>query len=197
MDKALFIEQLYHDLIDDIAFDEDIKALSLILISLLKIDQNKSINNWVTIMKRYDLKKKSKDINFSPLTHYFLIEVLKVNSITKLFSILKLLPYENVQIIKDDFFNVFNIHSGINQYLNNLILKKKTNNQILSEIQLILKQSSSFNKLVFDEEVFLKNVIEIFLKNQIIDIKFLLKVADLTNNSKNRALLKTLLIDYI
>ena len=58
MDKALFIEQLYHDLIDDIAFDEDIKALSLILISLLKIDQNKSINNWVTIMKRYDLKKK-------------------------------------------------------------------------------------------------------------------------------------------
>lgn len=60
MDKALFIEQLYHDLIDDIAFDEDIKALSLILISLLKIDQNKSINNWVTIMKRYDLKKRVK-----------------------------------------------------------------------------------------------------------------------------------------
>ena len=81
MDKASFIEQLYHDLKDDIEFDEDIRALSSILKELIKIDENKSINNWIFIMTKYKWNKLNKDIDFSPLVTDFIVEVLKNNSI--------------------------------------------------------------------------------------------------------------------
>lgn len=198
MDKASFIEQLYHDLKDDIEFDEDIRALSLILKELLKIDQNKSIDNWIFIMTQYKLNKLNKDIDFSPLIKDFVVEVLKNNSIKKMFEILQMLPLTNQEIIKDSFFNVFDINSGINQHLQNLVSDKgKNNNQVLIEIKLILNYSKNFNKLIFDEEVFLKNIIKIYLEQPAKDITFLLKIIDLAKENKNKTLLKTLLIDYI
>ena len=157
MDKASFIEQLYHDLKDDIEFDEDIRALSSILKELIKIDENKSINNWIFIMTKYKWNKLNKDIDFSPLVTDFIVEVLKNNSIKKIFEILQPLPLNNQQLIKDQFFNVFDLNSGINQYLKNLINDKmKNNNQIFLEIKLILNYSKNLNKLIFDEEFFLK-----------------------------------------
>ena len=163
MDKASFIEQLYHDLKDDIEFDEDIRALSSILKELIKIDENKSINNWIFIMTKYKWNKLNKDIDFSPLVTDFIVEVLKNNSIKKIFEILQPLPLNNQQLIKDQFFNVFDLNSGINQYLKNLINDKmKNNNQIFLEIKLILNYSKNLNKLIFDEEFFLKNVIKMY-----------------------------------
>ena len=198
MDKASFIEQLYHDLKDDIEFDEDIRALSSILKELIKIDENKSINNWIFIMIKYKWNKLNKDIDFSPLVTDFIVEVLKNNSIKKIFEILQPLPLNNQQLIKDQFFNVFDLNSGINQYLKNLINDKmKNNNQIFLEIKLILNYSKNLNKLIFDEEFFLKNVIKMYLEQPEKDIAFLLKIIELTKDNKNKALLKTLLIDYI
>ncbi|CDF12290.1 unknown [Mycoplasma sp. CAG:776] len=198
MDKASFIEQLYHDLKDDIEFDEDIRALSSILKELIKIDENKSINNWIFIMTKYKWNKLNKDIDFSPLVTDFIVEVLKNNSIKKIFEILQPLPLNNQQLIKDQFFNVFDLNSGINQYLKNLINDKmKNNNQIFLEIKLILNYSKNLNKLIFDEEFFLKNVIKMYLEQPEKDIAFLLKIIELTKDNKNKALLKTLLIDYI
>ena len=198
MDKASFIEQLYHDLKDDIEFDEDIRALSSILKELIKIDENKSINNWIFIMTKYKWNKLNKNIDFSPLVKDFIVEVLKNNSIKKIFEILQPLPLNNQQLIKDQFFNVFDLNSGINQYLKNLINDKmKNNNQIFLEIKLILNYSKNLNKLIFDEEFFLKNVIKMYLEQPEKDIAFLLKIIELTKDNKNKALLKTLLIDYI
>ena len=198
MDKASFIEQLYHDLKDDIEFDEDIRALSSILKELIKIDENKSINNWIFIMTKYKWNKLNKDIDFSPLVTDFIVEVLKNNSIKKIFEILQPLPLNNQQLIKDQFFNVFDLNSGINQYLKNLINDKmKNNNQIFLEIKLILNYSKNLNNLIFDEEFFLKNVIKMYLEQPEKDIAFLLKIIELTKDNKNKALLKTLLIDYI
>ena len=198
MDKASFIEQLYHDLKDDIEFDEDIRALSSILKELIKIDENKSINNWIFIMTKYKWNKLNKDIDFSPLVTDFIVEVLKNNSIKKIFEILQPLPLNNQQLIKDQFFNVFDLNSGINQYLKNLINDKmKNNNQIFLEIKLILNYSKNLNKLIFYEEFFLKNVIKMYLEQPEKDIAFLLKIIELTKDNKNKALLKTLLIDYI
>lgn len=198
MDKASFIEQLYHDLKNDIEFDEDIRALSSILKELIKIDENKSINNWIFIMTKYKWNKLNKNIDFSPLVKDFIVEVLKNNSIKKIFEILQPLPLNNQQLIKDQFFNVFDLNSGINQYLKNLINDKmKNNNQIFLEIKLILNYSKNLNKLIFDEEFFLKNVIKMYLEQPEKDIAFLLKIIELTKDNKNKALLKTLLIDYI
>lgn len=73
----------------------------------------------------------------------------------------------------------------------------KNNNQIFLEIKLILNYSKNLNKLIFDEEFFLKNVIKMYLEQPEKDIAFLLKIIELTKDNKNKALLKTLLIDYI
>lgn len=149
-------------------------------------------------MTKYKWNKLNKDIDFSPLVTDFIVEVLKNNSIKKIFEILQPLPLNNQQLIKDQFFNVFDLNSGINQYLKNLINDKmKNNNQIFLEIKLILNYSKNLNKLIFDEEFFLKNVIKMYLEQPEKDIAFLLKIIELTKDNKNKALLKTLLIDYI
>ena len=62
---------------------------------------------------------------------------------------------------------------------------------------MILNYSKNLNKLIFDEEFFLKNVIKMYLEQPEKDIAFLLKIIELTKDNKNKALLKTLLIDYI
>lgn len=198
MDKASFIEQLYRDLKDDIKLDEDIEALFIILKNMLKTNPKGSINNWIYIIQKYDLKKMNKEINFTPLIQNYILELLNVNSLEKIIQIIENLPFSNKQIIKNYFFNVFNPNSGINQYFKQIIIEKEeSNTQIIHKIKYILKYSNLLNKLIFEEGKFLRNIFEFYLKKEKIDIKFLLKIANLANEHKNQAILKTLLIDYI
>ena len=63
MNKAFSIDNLYDDLKDNIEFDEDVEALFKILKKTLKDDQEKGIEGWIYIMKRYDFQQLQKDIN--------------------------------------------------------------------------------------------------------------------------------------
>lgn len=54
-------------------------------------------------MTKYKWNKLNKDIDFSPLVTDFIVEVLKNNSIKKIFEILQPLPLNNQQLIKTNF----------------------------------------------------------------------------------------------
>ena len=74
----------------------------------------------------------------------------------------------------------------------NLNELKKEQKKEFNSINLIIKENEN-NKIMFDIEIFLKNVILLHLKYKQIDIKFLLKVAIFPKKKKT----KLLLIDYI
>ena len=195
MDKEFYIENLYIKLKDEIKFDEDVKALFEILKQLLKINAEKSINAWLYIMNKYNLKELESEIDFTPLITMYILELLKIKDLKTVLNIIKKIPKENSMIIKNTFINIFNKQSGIYQYIQRLIIKKDQKREYAT-LKLIIKANES-NKISFDIEIFLKNVILLHLKYNQIDISFLLKIANLPKNEKDRALLQTLLIDYI
>lgn len=195
MDKEFYIENLYIKLKDEIKFDEDVKALFEILKKLLKINPEKSINDWLYIMKKYNLKDLESEIDFTPLITMYILELLKTKDLKTILNIIEKIPKENNIIIKRTFINIFNRHSGIYQYIQRLILKKEQKKEFAT-LKLIIKENE-YNKISFDIEIFLKNVILLHLKYNQIDIKFLQKIAGIPKSEKDKALLQTLLIDYI
>lgn len=195
MDKELYIENLYIKLKDEIKFDEDVKALFEILKKLLKINPEKSINAWLYIMQKYNLKELEREIDFTPLITLYILELLKVKDLKTFLNIIEEIPKENKVIIKRDFINIFDEHSGIYQYLQCLIVKKEQKKEITT-LKLVIKEKKG-DRITFDIEIFLKNVIFLHLKLKQIDISFLLQIASLPPNEKDRVLLQALLIDYI
>lgn len=195
MDKEFYIENLYIKLKDEIKFDEDVKALFKILKQLLKINPEKSISDWLYIMNKYNLKELESEIDFTPLITMYILELLKIKDLKTILNIIEKIPKENNIIITKTFINIFNKQSGIYKYIQRLIIKKDQKREFTT-LKLIIKENKK-NKISFDIEIFLKNVILLHLKYNQIDISFLLKIANLPENEKDRALLQTLLIDYI
>ena len=195
MNKALYIEKLYSKLKDEVEFDEDVEALFTILKNMLKINPKKSMKYWVYLMEKYNLKELNHEIEFTPLTENYLLELLNYNDLEFILNLLQSLPNDNNIIIKKDFVNIFNKKSGIYQYIKKLIRKKEFTKEF--EVLSFIINESKNDKWTFDTEVFLKNVIMIHLQFNKKDIHFLLKLTNLAKNDKDKALLQTLLIDYI
>ena len=195
MNKAHYIEELFDDLKDEIEFDEDVIAVFKILKAMIKIDIKKGVENYLYLMSHYSFKDLAQEINIIPLTKYFLIELLKYQKIEDILKLLEEIPLDNRILIESNLINTFTTKSGIYQYFKTIITKKETKKEI-KEIELILK-INTFSPLYFDKVAFLKNIILIHLKTKNIDLPILLKIANYPKHNKDRALLKSLFIDYI
>ena len=195
MESELFIEDLFMKLQDKMEFDEDVEALFKILKNLLKTKKQKSIDYWLILMKKYNLKELSSEIDFSPLTKEYLLELLKTENIDTILKLINSLPQINKKWLKENFINIFNENSGIYIYIENLIKEKEEEKEI-NVLKAIVKENEK-NKLTFDTEIFLKKVILKHLKMNQINLPFLFQITDLALNEKDKLLLKSLLIDYI
>ena len=195
MESELFIEDLFMKLQDKMEFDEDVEALFKILKNLLKTKKQKSIDYWLILMKKYNLKELSSEIDFSPLTKEYLLELLKTENIDTILKLINSLPQINKKWLKENFINIFNENSGIYIYIESLIREKEEEKEI-SVLKAIIKENEK-NKLTFDTEIFLKKVILKHLKMNQINLPFLFQITDLALNEKDKLLLKSLLIDYI
>ncbi len=196
MNKAFSIDNLYDDLKDNIEFDEDVEALFKILKKTLKDDQEKGIEEWIYIMKRYDFQQLQKDINVFPLTNDFLLELTKIKSLIDTVELINRLPLINQKIVRNHFFNVFCTASGINQYFSENSFKKQER-EILCDIKYILDDKLIKDKMTFNKTIFLKKIIIAYLSTPSPNMNFLLEISDLPETKKERAILKSLLIDYI
>lgn len=197
MESELFIEDLFMKLQDKMEFDEDVEALFKILKNLLKTKKQKSIDYWLILMKKYNLKELSSKIDFSPLTKEYLLELLKTENIDTILKLINSLPQINKKWLKENFINIFNENSGIYIYIENLIKEKeKEEEKEINVLKAIIKENEK-NKLTFDTEIFLKKVILKHLKMNQINLPFLFQITDLALNEKDKLLLKSLLIDYI
>lgn len=196
MNKVSCIYELFDNLKDKLEFDEDATALFKILKIILKIDKKQGVEKWLYLMNIYSLKTLKKEIDFTPLTNKFLIELLNYQSLEETLDLIATIPLSNQAIIEHDFFNVFNKQSGIYQYFQKII-KQKHFTQEITSIELIVKNQEQYNPLTFNLTTFLKNIISIHIDTKNIKPQLLLKIADFPNTSKDKALLKTVFIDYI
>ena len=196
MDKEKYISELYNDLKDHIQFDEDVLALSKILITMLKINLPKAINGWQNLIDQYAIDEMGKDIDFRPVTNDFLIELLKYKKIEEVFSLLSKIPKNKREIIETHFFNVFNNKSGIFEYIKRII-KENDEQKELEELKVMVKKNQLLDLYIFDSTTLLKKTIFFHIKSKNINIEALLKIAMLPKEKKEQAILKSLLIDYI
>ena len=196
MSKSHYLENIFADLKDEIAFDEDVVALYKLLKVMLKYDVKQSVNNWLYLMKNYNLKTLRQEIDFTPLTKEFIIELLRYQDLTQLFLNFKRIPNDNLNHILKEFMNVFNKESGIYQYFYGLI-KEHKNELELSEIYFVVKVSSKFDILVFDLTSFLKEIIKIHISLHDINKTLFEQLVCIPKSQKEQALLRTIFIDYI
>lgn len=195
MDKASFIDGLYDELKDKIEFDEDVEALSKILIATLQIDRKLSQNRWLYIMQRYNLKTLKEEIDFYPLIENYLKKYLDYTNLKELLNLISLLPINNKIIVDNIFMNTFNQNSYLYQYFKKNILAGKFEKELL-EIKMIISSYNN-NKYIFSETNFLKNIILIHINTNKINLEYLLKLTNIPQCPKAQSLLKSLLIDYI
>ena len=195
MDKASFIDLLYDELKDKIEFDEDVEALSKILIATLQIDRKLSQNRWLYIMQRYNLKTLKEEIDFYPLIENYLKKYLDYTNLKELLNLISLLPINNKIIVDNIFMNTFNQNSYLYQYFKKNILAGKFEKELL-EIKMIISSYNN-NKYIFSETNFLKNIILIHINTNKINLEYLLKLTNIPQCPKAQSLLKSLLIDYI
>lgn len=196
MSKSHYLEDIFTDLKDEIAFDEDVVALYKLLKVMLKSNVKASMNNWLYLMQNYNLQTLHREINFTPLTKDFIIEVLKYQDLKKTFSTLSKIPEYNTNIIFQDFMNTFNVQSGIYQYFYQLIKEHKNELEWI-EINFVVKNAFEFDSLIFDLTSFLQQVIKMHIKLHNINLSLFKKIAYIPKSKKEQALLKILFIDYI
>ena len=196
MDKASYIKELFENLKDKVEFDEDVVALFKILKTMLKIDKNIGIKNWNYIIQKYSLKKLEKDIDFAPLTNNFLIELLKYQSLEDTLKLINNQSIENKLIIERQFLNVFRKTSGIYKYFRRIITQKESSQELI-DLKYVTHNYLNYDPLIFDLTIFLKNIILIHIQTKNINFEILSKIANLSITNKDKALLKTLFIDYI
>lgn len=196
MSKSHYLEDIFTDLKDEIAFDEDVVALYKLLKVMLKYNVKASMNNWLYLMQNYNLEILRQEVDFTPLSENFIIELLKYQDLEKTFLALNKIPKHNLNIIIQEFINTFNEHSGIYQYFYRLIREHKNELEWI-EINFVVKNAFEFNSLIFDLTSFLQQVIKMHIKLHNINLSLFKKITYIPKNKKEQALLKILFIDYI
>lgn len=195
MDKENYISKLYDNIKDDIAFDSDIVALEKLLTAMLKININKSIEWWKYIFNKYELKDLENDIDLTPLTKHFPLELIKKIDFPQFMDIIDKLNH-NKELIYNNFFDVFDENCGIFQIISDLISQnlKEKEKEI---IYLTINKESIYSESLFDSMQFLKKVIMLHLNEKNKNIQLLLEYTEIPNSLKDKSILKSLLIDYI
>lgn len=188
-------KELYNELKDKIEFDEDVEALFVIIKKILHENKEEGIYSWLYLFQNYQLKDLEYDIDFTLLTHDFVLEILKKESLSSFLLLLDKMPIENKNILIQTFFNIFHKEKGIYLYFKRLILEEKEKKEY-QELKTMLELKKK-DTLTFDTVYFLRNILKIHLKYQKVNLDLLLKITNLAHNPKDIALLKTVLIDYL
>lgn len=196
MDKEDYIESLFNDIKDSIAFDSDVIAIHKLLEAMLKINYKKAIRMWKYIIESYDIKNLKREIDFELILNLFPSQLFNKIEIKNFFQILQDISYVKRNEINKIFFNVYDDKSGLYIILKDLIINSKKK-QEREFINLVLKYSEEFPKDIFDLNIFLKKIILIHINSSSIDNDFLINLTEIPSTAKDRAILKALLIDYI
>ena len=195
MDKPRMEIELYETLKDDLEFDSDVLGMVRILKKMLQENSKEAIKAWVYLFNNYAFKDLRNDIDIEPLIKDFSIDLIKQLGVGKLGKIRSELKKDNVFLIDEYVFNCYQ-DSSIRIILEELIIQ---NNQ-LKEKEILIELKKNANKLskeFFDFNDLLKLVINWHIKYDKIDKDFLFSLIDLASSKKDKALLSTLLIDYI
>jgi len=195
MDKSDYITSLFNNIKDDIEFDSDIIALNSLLNAMLNLNVLKSFNNWKYIIDKYEIQKLGLDIDFTPLYIDYLVNLIKKIGFKEFFVLFESVLINKRKIIYSSLFNIYDNNCFLFVYIRNLINK----NWLKEEkefINLIIKESISFSKETFDKTEFLKKIIIMHINNNKVNSKFLEDLTNMPETSKERAILKALLIDY-
>ena len=193
MNKAQYIEEIYNDLKDNIEFDEDVRALFRVLKVFLERNIEEGLAKGFYLFKHYDLKLLAGDIDLNPLTVDFMLELLKYYQVKDLFLKLSELPQDNKKYIMSVFFNGFRDH-GCYEYLKRIVMEENYRLE-LRELMVIL--SFDLDRAIFDETYFLKKIILMHIENDKTDLPILFNIIELAKSKKAKAILKSLIIDYI
>lgn len=196
MNKYNYIVKLFDDIKEDIEFDSDVVTIEVLLNKMLDYDVEQSFLNWAWILKKYDILKLMNDIDFLPLLHGFPISFMKKVGYVSFFEYLNRIPLFSQKLVFDSLFNVFTSSSIFDDFISSFILNKDIKGE-KDFIFFILKQSNMFSKDIFDEAKFLKKIIELHIQREYVPVSLLKPLTDYPKEKKERAILKTLLIDYI
>ena len=196
MNKAKYIDLLFSDIKDEVEFDIDVLSLFKILKAMLQIDVSKSVEAWLYLVNKYNVLEKKKDIDFEPLLNLYLVELLNYRTFLEVREVISMVCVDNQQIIWQFFLNSFNENSGIYKYIDKLILDENYEEE-LKVIKDLVKRKDEFDKAIFDVLTFLKNIVFKHIQRGKTNINFLMQLANMAISRKDRAILKTLLIDYI
>lgn len=196
MNKAKYIDLLFSDIKDEVEFDIDVLSLFKILKAMLQIDVSKSVEAWLYLVNKYNVLELKKDIDFEPLLNLYLVELLNYRTFLEVREVISMICVDNQQIIWQFFLNSFNENSGIYKYIDKLILDENCEEE-LKVIKDLVKRKDEFDKAIFDVLTFLKNIVFKHIQRGKTNINFLMQLANMAISRKDRAILKTLLIDYI
>ncbi len=182
-------------LINNIAFDRDIKGIYIILKHFLKYDKDKALKNWLKVLNKYPIRNLEKDLNFSLLLYDFPILLIKEIGLNKFLEIKLTLNKDINFLLDNNLFNIFMENTGIYKIINSYILDSK--DKVYGLIKDVYLNQKSFPQDIFDYNIFISNIIKIYLNNNIIDIDLFKNIIKTVKNKKERILINTLLIDYL
>lgn len=193
MKSYKYLQDLFDKIKDDIEFDSDVIALEILLNKMFIIMEAKCYENYIYILKKYDLNNLKIDIDFTPLTKSFAQKLIFNKGLIKYLNITNDLEFSKKAFIYSELFNLYHedciLYTLMEEYIKHNNLKKiKTIINIVIKLEKYIKQ-------VFDKTEFLKKVIIIYLKNGYTGKKFLNETINFLSSPKERAILKALLIN--
>lgn len=196
MNKHDYIMDLYNDIKDRIELDSDVGALYTILCKLFQMDREESIKCWKYLILKYDIKEIGRDIDFLPLIKDYPIMILENLGLNAFFQEVEDISHDKLEYIYQFLFNIYDANSFIYQSLDYYIKRNRYQDE-KKLIQIFLEKKKDFFKGVFDQTEFIRRVILIHLKRKNVSLEFINYLIDLIDNTKDKAVLKTLIIDYI
>lgn len=196
MNKHDYIMDLYNDIKDRIELDSDVVALYTILCKLFQMDREESINCWKYLILKYDIKEIGRDIDFLPLIKDYPIMILENLGLNAFFQEVESISHSKLEYIYQFLFNIYDANSFIYQSLDYYIKRNRYQDE-KKLIQIFLEKKKDFFKGIFDQTEFIRRVILLHLKRKNVSLEFINYLIDLIDNAKDKAVLKTLIIDYI
>ena len=178
---------------NNLVFDRDVEALFKIFKHLLKTEKDYVIDNWMDVLQKYKIKDLKQDINFELLLKDFPIILIEEIGLDKFLDLRLKLSLDNKFLIDNYLFNIFDLNAGIYTIIKNNLY----NEYVINNVDIIYENKNSIPNDIFDYDIFIGNVIKLYIENNIIDIPYFKKLIKTINDKKEQIIVNTYLIDYI
>lgn len=196
MGKGDFAQQLFNDIKDEVLYDSDVVALESLLFIMLEYDVNMSFENWQYLILKYDIKNLMMNIDFKPIINNYPIKLWEKVGLKQFFKYMQTIPNNKAKLIYDTIFNIYNSNCFIYHYLEPLI-KENNIKEEKKMIHDILRKSDDFSTIIFDKTELLRRIILLHLEQKKVAVDLLEELINYIDNKKDRAILNTLIIDYL